>query len=272
MVVVVEQTGRFVTGNVDVRPPVVVEIRCTRRHAIRSNGEPVVADRGGIGRPPWPGDTCCLRDILERPVAAIVIENVGSSGPALGAASHGNPVIHAEFVGTGERGDTGIKIHIVSDKEVQVSITVIVQKAASSVPLRTRTFLDEPCALGHIREGTVAIIVIQDVSTPVGYKEVIKAIVIVIADAATLAPARPSQSSLLRHIGKRPVAIIVKEEIRGRGAAWKPVESAAVHKKNVEPAVVVVIEEGYATTHLLEEVLIVMYAPVDIERSAQAGL
>ena len=64
----------------------------------------------------------------------------------------------------------------------------------------------------------------------------------------------------------------MEEEIRGGGAGWEPVESAAVHKKNVEPAVVVVIEEGYATTHLLEEILFVMYAPVDIERSAQAGL
>src|SRR5207249_2640242 len=199
-------------------------------------------------------------------------ENVGSSGPALGAASHGNPVIHAEFVGTGEGSDTGIEIHIVSDKEVQVSITVIVQKAASGVPPRTRTFLDESGALGHIRKGAVAVIVIQDVLPPVGHKKVIKAIVIVISDAATLSPARPSQSCLPRHLGKRPVAIIVEEEIRGRGAEWEPLESAAVHKKNVEPAVAVVIEEGYATTHLLEEILIVMYAPVDIEGSAQASL
>src|SRR5687768_6151751 len=66
------------------------------------------------------------------------------------------------------------------------------------------------------------------------------------------------QASLLRHVGKCPVAIVVKQVAARLRVAHCWIEAGAVDKEDVDPAVVVVIEERGAATHLLQQELLVL--------------
>ena len=77
------------------------------------------------------------------------------------------------------------------------------------------------------------------------------------------------QARLLRDVGERAVAIVV-EQVAGRLAiADLGIEAAAVDQEDVEPAVVVVVEERDAAAHLLEQELLVGRASRDVEGRAR---
>ena len=71
------------------------------------------------------------------------------------------------------------------------------------------------------------------------------------------------QSGLGRHVGKRSVAIVLEKMIGRFLSSGKPFQARAVHQKNVEPAVVVVIIESHAAPGRLEKVFVLVLAAVD---------
>src|SRR6202035_3933924 len=84
-----------------------------------------------------------------------------------------------------------------------------------------------------------------------------------ITDTHSLSPARMGHAGFGRDIGKSPVAIVFEEMRSGFLTGWKALKARAVHQKNVQPAVVVVIVESDAATRGLEQVFILMLAAVD---------
>src|SRR5262245_60633134 len=80
-----------------------------------------------------------------------------------------------------------------------------------------------------------------------------------------------SQARLLRHVGKGPVAVVPKQIACRLEIADLGIEAAAVDEEDIEPAVVVVIEERDATAHFLEQELLVGPIPRDVEGSAEAS-
>jgi hypothetical protein len=74
------------------------------------------------------------------------------------------------------------------------------------------------------------------------------------------------QSCLRGDVGEGAVAVVVKQ-VTGRFAGARAgIERVGVHQEDVEPAVVVVIEEGRAAAHLLEQELLVFGAAGDVFR------
>ena len=73
------------------------------------------------------------------------------------------------------------------------------------------------------------------------------------------------QACLLRDVGKRAVAVVVKEIARRLTVADFRVEAAAVDEEDVEPAVVVVVEERDAAAHFLEQELLVGRTPRNVQ-------
>ena len=65
---------------------------------------------------------------------------------------------------------------------------------------------------------------------------------------------------LLRDVGERAVAVVVKQVTGRLAVPHFRIEAASVHQKDVEPAVVVVVEEGGAAAHFLEQELLVQRA------------
>src|SRR5260370_9201059 len=99
-----------------------------------------------------------------------------------------------------------------------MAIAVIVDECATCVPA-----LAVPSHTGlfrHIREGAVAVVVVQHVLPEIRHKEIFVAVVIVIPDADALAPARMQQAGLRGYVRKRSVAIVL-EEMRRRSLSGR---------------------------------------------------
>ena len=96
----------------------------------------------------------------------------------------------------------------------------------------------------HITECTVPVVVVEDVLAIVGDKEVEIAVVVVVADADSLSPAMPDQPSLLGDVGKGSVSIVLIEVVGRLQALGKIFYSPAIDDEDVEPAIVVVVEES----------------------------
>src|SRR5579872_4360609 len=91
------------------------------------------------------------------------------------------------------------------------------------------------------------LVVIQVILSVTGNVEVFPPVVVVIAHANALAPARGGEAGLCCYIGECSIVVVVIEMI-GRGfALWRSFESGSVYKENVGPSVIVIIEDGNAS-------------------------
>ena len=101
----------------------------------------------------------------------------------------------------------------------------------------------------HIAERAVAVVVVEDAATYIGDVDVFPAVIVVVADAHTHAPSAMVQARLCSNIGEGAVAVIVIELAGRTSAAPQIFQSGPIHEKNIQPAIVVVVQEGDPTTH-----------------------
>ena len=101
-----------------------------------------------------------------------------------------------------------VEIHIVGDEQIEVAVAVVIQKAASRSPALAAAGYAR--LLGNITKRAISVIAVQNVLAPVADKQIIESVVVVVADAAALAPARMGQAGVPGDVGKRAVAIVVK--------------------------------------------------------------
>src|SRR5437899_3150789 len=136
-----------------------------------------------------------------------------------------------------------------------MTVPIVIEEAATGAPAsldarHSRLFRD-------VGESTVAIIAVKHVSSKVGDKEIVEAIVVIVADTAGLAPTRMRQTRLASDVGKGAVAIVAEEIAGGLGACGGRGGTGAIHQEDIRPAVVIVVDDRYATTHLFEQKLLV---------------
>ena len=127
---------------------------------------------------------------------------------------------------------------------------------------------------------------VEGVAAVAGDVEVGEAVVVVVADRHPHAVAvlrHPGEARLLRDVGEGAVRLLVEEAVpeagvrlvgplpRGHGI----LEPRAVREEDVQPAVLVVVEEGDASAHGLEQVLVrgrgALVLEVDPERRRDLG-
>ena len=101
MVVAVENAGSAVAGDIDVGPAVVVEIESGNAEGVMAVGSVDVGFRG---------------DVLERAVAAVVIEDVLRAGKSAGAAHHWNPFPLTDGRVRWARSLCGIELDVMADE------------------------------------------------------------------------------------------------------------------------------------------------------------
>src|SRR6266542_917085 len=215
MVVTVQLARRGVAGHVNIGPAVVVEIGGSRTHRVRSYRPPVLFHeirRRGTARI---GDPGALRDIFEGAVPAIAVQEVCAACQTLRSAWHRNVVEAAVFGFARERYALRVEVHIVGDEQIEMSVPVVVQEATSGAPSVSGSGHTGLC--GDIGKRAVAVVVIEHVPAPITYKQVIEAVVVIVSDAAPLAPAGISQASLSGDVGESPVPVISEQVTGGLG-------------------------------------------------------
>ena len=113
---------------------------------------------------------------------------------------------------------------------------------------------------------------IQDVSPPIRNEQVVEAVVVVIAGAARLSPSGVGQACLSCHVGERAVPVVSKKVACRPSVLRRLVKGRAIDEKDVEPSVVVVIDERDSAAHLLKKKSFVLRRAGHILCAIQAGL
>ena len=195
-----------------------------------------------------------MADVFERAIAAIAIKKirrgrefdgraVGSPGPAAGFAVFGVP------------------FHVPSHKEIEMAVVIVIEEARGNRPAAAR----HACFFGDIGKGSVAIVVVQDIFSIARHEEVSKTIVIIVSDChthAVIARTCSRQACGFGDVGEAAVLVLAVEPvpIAGVGAIeflrelHGTCQMAAVDQKDVEQAVVIVVEQGHTPGHGLDEV------------------
>ena len=235
--VVVEVLLHAVVGHNNVRETVLIVVR--ERTAQRS---PLLGGNPGT-----------LADILERAVPTIVIEQIGSPGKFTRRAVR-FPGAAANLV------VIGVPFHITGHEEIEMAVVVVIEETRGTRPASA----SDACFCRNISERSVAIIVVQDILPIIRDKQVGIAIVVVVAYGhrySIIAIARIGQPGGLRDVCKASVAILAVQPIPvARIAALKILrnvqvlsDSSTVHEKNIQEAVVVVVEQRNPARHRLDQ-------------------
>ncbi len=172
MVVAIEDGGGGVAGDVDIGPAVVVVVE-------RGDGEAVVA----VGVLEAAG----FADVFELSPAEVVVENVRRAGQAAGTAHDGDALPHAAEASAGLGSCREIEVDVVGDDEIEFAVAVVVDEGAAGAPFFAGA--GDSGLLGYLFEGAVALVVEEAVFAVAGDVEVVEAVVVVVADAGSLAPA-----------------------------------------------------------------------------------
>src|SRR5579862_2085805 len=230
-----QQSRRRIAGHIDVGPAVIIEISSENTQAIKA----FLLE-----------DSRCGRDIAEGAIAIVVIERACLSNEPARAAIYCQTAKHAVGVGTRVKSRLERKIHIMGNKEIKLSVAVVIEEGASGTPAFGVT--GDIRFAAHFGKGAVAVVTVEQVFSPIGDKNVLEAVVVVVADADTLSPAGMGQASFFGYVGEGSVAIVPKKFVAGR----RPLqfEARAVDQEDIKPAVVVVIDEGHAGPRGLEDV------------------
>ena len=84
---------------------------------------------------------------------------------------------------------------------------------------------------------------VKAVLAVIGYVQVFPSVVIVVADASSLAPAAGLQSGLCSYVSECSVMIVVVKVIGGSFVRCKPFEVGSIDEENIGPSVVVIVED-----------------------------
>ena len=200
------------------------------------------------------------RDITESAVAIVVVEDVLAALQSRWAAGNHHALVETR-TGFGDRRGGQVHIDVVGDEEVEAAIAIVIDEGAACVP--AGAFACDAGLQADIGEGSVSVVVIEDVLTVISDKEIVPSIVVIVPDANALSPAGVGEPGLGRHIGESAVAIVAEKMRRGFAASGKALETKAIYDENVEPAVVIVIVERYPTASGFEQILVLVFSPKD---------
>src|SRR5262249_35161156 len=147
----------------------------------------------------------------------------------------------------------GIELDVIADEEIEASIAIVVKPGAARAP--ANLFVVDTGLAGYICEGSISIVMEEDVVSPEATEEIIPAVVVVVADADASLPSGTGEAGFCGDVGEGPVAIVF-EQVGRRCGSGRPVriEARAVREIDVEPTVIVVVKECEAASLGLDDV------------------
>jgi hypothetical protein len=103
----------------------------------------------------------------------------------------------------------------------------------------------------HIGEGAVSVVAVDDVLAPVGDEQVIETIIVIVAHGYGGCPAGARQARFPGNIRECPIAIVLIQAVCSSGRA---LDGRTAEQKDVEPPIVVVVEERRAAAYGFEDI------------------
>ena len=113
-----------------------------------------------------------------------------------------------------------------------------------------------PAARGDVREAAVAGVAVERVRTDVRDVQIDPAVVVVVAGARAHAVVAMPDAGLRGHVVERAVAAVAEQTVPRLSRDRRIGQRTAVDQEDVDPAVVVVVEEQPAGPHGFDQVLL----------------
>src|SRR5215813_1413159 len=107
-----------------------------------------------------------------------------------------------------------------------------------------------------VGEAPLASIAIERVLSPICHEQIVKAVIIEIAHTSALTPTIPRQIGLFGNVGESPVLVVAVKMADRLLAILKTFERGPVDEKNIQPAVVIVVNQGDAAAGGLDDVFL----------------
>ena len=144
------------------------------------------------------------------------------------------------------------QLKVVDHEQIEQPIVVDIHPRGADRPERAVFVIGlvDPGLLRDIGEGAVSVVVIEVVAVDAADKEILVAVVVVVADGRGDVVAVAGQSRLFRNVREMALAIIGKQTVRvfGRGLLQRS-DIGAVGEEDVQVAVVVVVEDRDPASH-----------------------
>ena len=194
--------------------------------------------------------------VFKRSIAAIAEQPASGAGIRFGRAVGLGPAIQAAI-------DVRVRrpADVVRHQKVEVTVAIVVEPQGRSAQA---LIAFEPCLLRDFGKSAIAVVVKQAALPVAGNVQVGKAIVVVIAHRHPDAVHLEIESGGVRHVRERPVAVVaVKLHRRALPFVPRPVHS--VYQQDVQPAVIVIIEEGAARAQRFRQVFLSECAAIMLE-------
>src|SRR5262249_23942931 len=142
-------------------------------------------------------------------------------------------------------------------------IVVVVEKTGAGTP----SSAPDARLRGYIGKGSVAIIVIQGISAVAGYIDILEAVIVVVADRHSHAVevlGHSAEPGFPGNIAESAIRILVVQTIpefrirfvRHLAVGHGIVNASAVDKEEVQPSIVVIVQQSDPAPHGLDQVLV----------------
>ena len=164
------------------------------------------------------------------------------------------------FAGASAQNIVKVPLHITRNDEVKTSVVVVVHPGGTRHPARAA----DTRRRGHVCEGTVTIVVVQRTASVSGYIEVFKSVVVVVPHGHSRGIAISGETSFFSHVLKCAIGFLMIEPVPvlrtvfpgNRAFQGGIVEPRAIGEKDIQASVIIVIEQGDARAHRLQEVFL----------------
>src|ERR1700730_15216973 len=144
-----------------------------------------------------------------------------------------------------------VEFRVVGHHQIEPPVPIVVQECAAAAP-----GLAVPCHAGflcYLLEMATEIVV-EPVLPVVGHVKIFPAIIVVVTDTHPLTPATCLQTSLGGHVRKCPIVVVMIEVVGWRTGFGESLECSPINQEHIRPAIVIVIENGYASPSALQDV------------------
>src|SRR5579871_1099087 len=214
-----------------------------------------------------PLESTGFADVFKFAITEIVINHVRRARKAAWATHDRGAFPHATDASARFRSCREIEVHVVGDDEIEFAVAVIVDEGAAGSPLFAGA--GDSGSFGDLFEGAIALIVEEAILAIAGDVKVVEAVVVIITDADSLAPADGSQACTGSDVSERTIVVVV-EEVTGWFFFWVggvAGQRGPVDEEDVGPAVAIVVDDCHARACGFEDVTLGIDTSIDVADS-----
>ena len=173
-------------------------------------------------------------------------------------------------------------IHITGHEEVEVAVIVVIEEPGA----RTPSASDNSGALRYVGERAVPIVMVERVPSIACHVDVFETIIVVVTHRHThriVALRHPSEAGFFRHIRECAVGVLMIKPVpkpaiglvRKLAVRHRIVDLRAVGEEDVQPPIVVIVQEGHASSHSFHQVFVgscgVFVLEIDVRGPSDIG-